>query len=288
MSRVLILAAALCAVRAEAGEPAAVLVNPAGVREPAGVGGRTGGNVIYYLFLPSTNASFGAARLKSIVDAGNVMLTTLGVRTRMVGIRASGAAFDPSLLDPKDRLAVLGDKAEIMKMLTRVDPDAGYVQSDWSPEGANPEISDRPGPSGGGKWTVVDSGAVKMMAGRMGGKAGPEMVAALFAIHGVGHQCGIGHPQHGNFMDDGSRLTAYISGSHGYVDEEGILLQPKGPGEIRGLFRAEDFATMTAISPRFRSRDRAPQRSKWTRYLGDEEPVAGYAFKAARRAAPAK
>lgn len=209
---------------------------------------RPGSKIIVWA-LPEAQKGFGEAGLKAIVAAGDRNLASLGVNTHLVIYK--GKKLSRGLADAMGKLAILGTKKNVLLLAPAngliSQKDADWLQDAWNPEGMNPEKSENGHSAGDGTFSMIGSEACFAFAQATG--IAPAEAAALFILHGVGHQTGIGmgtegHTQAENFMDDGARLASMLSGKM-FVGEGGVVASfDKRP--MTGLFKADQFAKFTA------------------------------------------
>lgn len=214
-----------------------------------GVNLKRPGSKIVVWAMPEAQKNFGAAGLKAIVAAGDRNLASLDVNTRLVIYK--GKKLSRGQADAMGKLAILGTKKNILLLAPAngliSQKEADWLQDAWNPEGMNPEKSENGHSSGNGTYSMIGSDACFAFAQTTG--IAPPEAAALFILHGVGHQTGIGmgtegHTQAENFMDDGARLASMLSGKM-FVGENGAIPSfDKRP--MTGLFKADQFAKFTA------------------------------------------
>lgn len=219
---------------------------------------RPGGKILIWA-LPSAQARFGRTGLRKIVEAADADLSALGVSQRAVIY--TGPVVTRGFADVLGKLVVLGSKAEVLAAARKtgvIDPDdAAWLEREWRPEARNPEKSDFSS-SGRGRYTVIDADACGTFARTADGTLTPEQAAALFALHGVGHQAGMSHPRSQTFNDDAARILSMLTGRM-FVGDGGaaVSLEKRKP---EALFDAKRFAESDA-------RDDLPnpgkQRAKW-------------------------
>ncbi len=246
----------------------AALAGVAGAQAPAdpwimseGVSVKRPGDKIIAWALPEAQAKFGRAGLEAIVAAADKDLKSLGVGTRFVIY--TGKKLSRETADAMGKLVILGDKKNALLLAPAngliSKEDAQWLERAWTPEGGNPELSDFSS-TGEGKFSMVGVSAAFSFSKTAKGALTPAESAALFSIHGVGHQVGIGmggpHPEEENFMDDGARLLSMITGQM-FVSYGAIVQLEKRPAST--LFRAAAFETGTAYA----RHDGPKQKEKW-------------------------
>lgn len=244
--------------------PAAALAQPAPespwITGPGVNVKRPGGKIIVWA-LPEAQGRFKRKGLEAIVAAADRDLGSLGVGTRLVIYTGKRLTRDSA--DAQGKLVVLGSKKSVLALAPAnglvSKEDAAWLDRAWSPEGMNPELSDFDR-DGRGRFTMVDVDACFAFSKEAQGALTPVEAAALFSVHGVGHQAGIGmggpHPEEQNFMDDGSRLLSMLTGRLYLSDGVGVQL-PKRP--LPELFKASAFETGTA----YRGHDGPKQKDQW-------------------------
>lgn len=221
---------------------------------------RPGGKIVAWA-LPEAQKRFGPKGLRAIVAAADRDLESLGVPTRLVIY--TGKRLTRATVDAQGKLVVLGSKASVLALASAngliSKDDADWLGRQWSPEGTNPELSDFDR-NGRGRFTMVGVDACFSFSKEAGGAVTPAEAAALFSIHGVGHQAGIGmggpHPAEQNFMDDGSRLLSMLTGKLYLSDGAGVQLAKRPAAD---LFKAAAFETGTA----YRDHDGPKQKAQW-------------------------
>lgn len=227
-----------------------------------GVSVKRPGHKIIVWALPEAQKSFGEAGLKAIVAAGDRNLASLGVSTRLVIYK--GKRLSREMADAMGKLAILGSKKNVLLLAPAngliTQDEATWLQSYWNPDGTNPEKSENGHSSGDGRYSMIGSEACFSFAQTAG--IPPVEAAALFIIHGVGHQAGIGmgpdgHTQEQNFMDDGARLVSMLSGK--MVVGEGGAAPSFDKRPIVDLFKADKFATASAYAGKLEPL----QRNQW-------------------------
>lgn len=199
---------------------------------------RPGGKIVVWA-LPEAQAKFGPAGLKAIVAAADKSLTALGVSTRLVVY--TGKKLSRAEANGLGKLVVLGNKKNAL-LLTRANglvsaADADWLEKEWSPEGRNPEKSDFSS-DGKGQYSFVGSDACFAFTKTAGGVVTAPEAAALFAIHGVGHQAGISHPDEQNFNDNGARILSMLTGELFVYEGSGVQLKKR---PFLDLFAAKKF-----------------------------------------------
>jgi hypothetical protein len=221
---------------------------------------RPGGKIVAWA-LPEAQSRFGRAGLQAIVAAADRDLRSLGVDTRFVIF--TGKRLSREAADAQGKLVMLGSKKSVVALapangLVSAE-DAAWLERQWSPEGSNPELSDYD-LHGKGKYSMVGVDACWAFAKESAGALTPAEAAALFSIHGVGHQAGIGiggpHPAEENFMDDGARLLSMLNGKLYVSGGVGVQLRKRPAAE---LFRASAFENGTA----YLEHDGPKQKEQW-------------------------
>lgn len=199
---------------------------------------RPGGKIVVWA-MPEAQAKFGLGGLKTIVTEADALLSALGVSTRLVVY--TGKKLSRETADAMGKLVVLGDKKNSL-LLARANglvtqADADWLEKQWTPEGRNPEKSDF-NSGGKGQYTFIGSEASYAFAKTAAGAVTPAQAAALFAIHGVGHQAGLSHPAEQNFNDDGARILSMLTGQMFVSDGVGVQLKKR---PLKDLFIAQKF-----------------------------------------------
>lgn len=224
---------------------------------PAGAApAREQGKIVLWA-LPETQAKFGRAGLQAIADAAATDLKELGVGTRLIVYL--GKSLSRAKVDALGKLAILGNKPNALALARAnglISPeDAEWLGRAWDPAGSNPEKSDFSA-SGAGQYTFLGLDACFSFSKLSEGALTPAQAAALFALHGVGHQAGISHPTAQNFNDDGSRLLSMLNGRLYLSDGVAVQLAKRPAIE---LFRARAFADACDRDDPCKGR----QRAKW-------------------------
>lgn len=230
---------------------AALLIVPASARAQ---------DTIVLWAMPEAQAKFGATGLKAIETAANGWLASLGVGTKLVVF--TGKSLSRAKADEMGKLAVLGTKKNVIALSKAnglvTAEDAAWLERQWEPDKNNPELSDFSA-SGDGKYTVLSVEASSSFSAETGGALTPAQSAALFALHGVGHQAGISHPASENFNDDGARLLSMLTGKMFVSD--GVVVQLKKRPAV-DLFKRTVFETAPHRDDVPSARQR-PQRQLW-------------------------
>lgn len=209
--------------------------------------------------LPEAQAKLGPEGLEAVSAAANGWLAALGVKTKLVV--HTGKSLTRAQADAYGKLAILGNKKNVLALgkASGLLPasDADWLERTWEPSGRNPEKSDFSA-SGDGKYSVLGLDACYSFAAESGVLT-PAQAAALFALHGVGHQAGMSHPKSEDFNDDGARLLSMLNGKLYVSDMVGVQLTKRPPAR---LFDAGKFSTAMNrddVDPAYQK----TQRSKW-------------------------
>ncbi len=199
---------------------------------------RPGGKIVVWA-MPEAQAKFGKEGLKAVVKAGDSALAALGVNTRLVVY--TGKKLSRETADAMGKLVILGNKKNALA-LARANglvsaADADWLEKEWRPEGNNPEKSDFDS-EGKGRYSFVGSDACFSFTKTAGGTVTAAEAAALFSIHGVGHQTGISHPDEQNFNDNGARILSMLTGELFVYEGTGVQLKKR---PFQDLFVAKKF-----------------------------------------------
>lgn len=142
-------------------------------------------NIIYLQILPSTAAKLTKADVEKIRATTQQSFKDMGLKTKVVIYDASKrGAFSIKNLDKSDAVAVIGSTKEI-KQFAKAQGDVS-TYSTWQGGSSNPERSQNNGSIIGVDVNSLDQAKSDL-------KTSPDKAAALFIIHGAGHNSGMNH-----------------------------------------------------------------------------------------------